>query len=211
MFLSKRRIELERSEYLSNGLTPEQAKKQRSKWLKIFDFCSSVTTAIIIIFVVFTFICRPTSVVGTSMLPTLKNGDWLIAMPKDEYKYGDIVIITQPNVHNEPLVKRVIATEGQVVDINFTSGQVLINGVELDEPYINELTRTSSDVSFPIEVPEGTVFVMGDNRNHSSDSRTSGVGFIDTRYILGKAQWRILPFGEFDIYKNFNSGDSNGD
>ncbi len=210
MFLSKRPIQLERTEYLADGLTPEQAKKQRSLWLKIFDLTGSIATAIIIIFVIFTFICRPTSVVGTSMVPTLQNGDWLIAMPKDEYKYGDIVIITQPNIHNEPLIKRVIATEGQWVDINFTSGQVMVNGVELDEPYIAELTHTPSDVMFPIEVPEGKVFVMGDNRNHSSDSRTSGVGFIDTRYILGKAQWRILPFGDFDIYENFNSGETDG-
>ncbi len=210
MFLSKRPIQLERTEYLADGLTPEQAKKLRSRWLKIFDLASSVATAIIIIFVIFTFVCRPTSVVGTSMVPTLQNGDWLITMPKSEYKYGDIVIITQPNIHNEPLIKRVIATEGQTVDINFTSGQVMVNGVELDEPYIAELTRTSSDVIFPVEVPEGKVFVMGDNRNHSSDSRTHGVGFIDTRYILGKAQWRILPFGEFDIYENFNSGEADG-
>lgn len=207
MFLSKRHVQLERTEYLTDGLTPEQAKKQKARWLRIFDLCSSVASAIIIIFIIFTFVCRPTSVVGTSMLPTLQNGDWLIAMPKDEYVYGDIVIVTQPNIHNEPLIKRVIATEGQTIDINFTSGQVFVNGVELDEPYINELTKTSSDVTFPVVVPEGTVFVMGDNRNHSSDSRTSGVGFIDTRYILGKAQFRILPFGEFDIYENFNQGE----
>lgn len=207
MFLSKRNVQLERTEYLADGLTPEQAKKQRAKWLRIFDLCSSIATAIIIIFVVFTFICRPTSVVGTSMVPTLQNGDWLITMPKSEYVYGDIVVVTQPNIHNEPLIKRVIATEGQTIDINFTSGQVFVNGKELKETYVNDLTKTSSDVTFPLTVPEGKVFVMGDNRNHSSDSRTSGVGFIDTRYILGKAEFRILPFGEFDIYENFNQGD----
>lgn len=207
MFLSKRRVQLERTEHPADGLTPEQAKKNRLRWLRIFDLCGSVATAIIIIFVVFTFICRPTSVVGDSMVPTLHNGDWLITMPKSEYVYGDIVVVTQPNVHNEPLIKRVIATEGQTVDINFTSGQVFVNGVELNEPYINEETHTSSDVTFPLIVPEGKVFVMGDNRNRSSDSRSSGVGFIDTRYILGKAQLRVLPFGEFDIYENFNSGE----
>ena len=207
MFLSKRRVQLERTEHPADGLTPEQAKKNRLRWLRIFDLCGSVATAIIIIFVVFTFICRPTSVVGDSMVPTLHNGDWLITMPKSEYVYGDIVVVTQPNVHNEPRIKRVIATEGQTVDINFASGQVFVNGVELNEPYINEETHTSSDVTFPLIVPEGKVFVMGDNRNRSSDSRSSGVGFIDTRYILGKAQLRVLPFGEFDIYENFNSGE----
>ena len=207
MQLSKRRVKIERTEYLANGLTPEQAKKNRIRWLKIFDLCSSVIAAMVIIFFVFTFLCRPTSVVGDSMLDTLRNGDWLITTRQTEYKYGDIIIDTQPNIHDEPLVKRVIATEGQRVDINFVSGQVFVDGKELDEPYIKELTHTSFDVTFPVEVPEGCVFVMGDNRNRSSDSRDSGVGFIDTRYILGKAQIRILPFGEFGIYDNFNKGE----
>lgn len=211
MFLSKRRTEIERTEYLANGLTPEKAKKNRSRWVKIFDLCSSVIAAMVIIFIVFTFICRPTSVIGDSMVPTLQNGDWLITTRKSEYKYGDIIISTQPNVHNEPLVKRVIATGGQTVDINFTSGQVFVDGKELNEPYINDLTHTSFDIAFPVEVPEGMLFVMGDNRNRSSDSRNSGVGFIDTRYILGKARTRILPFGSFDIYENFTeSDDTNG-
>lgn len=207
MSLSKRRIKIERTEYLANGLTPEQAKKNRIRWLKIFDLCSSVIAAMVIIFIIFTFLCRPTSVVGESMLPTLQNGDWLITTRQSEYEYGDIVVITQPNVHNEPLIKRVIATEGQVIDINFTSGQVMVNGKELDEPYIRELTHLSFDVIFPVEVPKGCVFVMGDNRNFSSDSRESGVGFIDTRYILGKAKIRVLPFGKFSIYNNFTEGD----
>lgn len=205
MSLAKRRTVEERVEYLSNGMTPEQAKKNRIKWLRIFDLAGSVATAMVIIFVVFTFVCRPTSVVGSSMLPTLSAGDWLITVPKSEYKYGDIVIVTQPNVFNEPLVKRIIATEKQTVDINFVTGQVFVDGVELDEPYIAELTAKASDVTFPVQVPEGCVFVMGDNRNHSSDSRSSGVGFIDTRYILGKAQFRILPFGSTDIYENFKT------
>lgn len=207
MSLSKRRIKIERTEYSAYGTESEQAKKDRIKWIRIFDLCSSVIAAMVIIFVIFTFICRPTSVVGESMLPTLQNGDWLITTREKEYKYGDIVIVTQPNIHNEPLVKRVIATEGQTIDINFTSGQVFIDGKEIDEPYIKELTRTHSDVKFPLEIEKGKVFVMGDNRNHSSDSRTSGVGQIDTRYILGKARLRILPFGSFDIYSNFSEGE----
>lgn len=205
--LSNRKIKIERTEYLANGMTPEQAKKNKSKWIKIFDLCGSVIAAMVIIFVIFTFICRPTSVVGGSMESTLQNGDWLITTRQSEYEYGDIVIITQPNVHNEPLIKRVIATEGQTIDINFTSGQVMVDGKEINEPYIKELTHTSYDVKFPLVVEEGKVFVMGDNRNHSSDSRDSGVGQIDTRYILGKARFRILPFGHFDIYGNFTEGD----
>jgi len=207
MSLSNRTVQIERTEYLANGMTSEQAKKNKAKWIKIFDLCGSVIAAMVIIFLIFTFVCRPTSVVGSSMESTLQNGDWLITTRQSEYKYGDIVIVTQPNVHNEPLIKRVIATEGQTIDINFTSGQVMVDGKELDEPYIKELTHTSYDVQFPLVVEEGKVFVMGDNRNHSSDSRDSGVGQIDTRYILGKARFRILPFGQFDIYSNFTEGD----
>ena len=207
MSLSKRRIKIERTEYYAYETDSEQAKKDKIKWIRIFDLCSSVIAAMVIIFVIFTFICRPTSVVGESMLPTLKNGDWLITTREKEYKYGDIVIVTQPNIFNEPLVKRVIATEGQLIDINITTGQVFVDGKELDEPYINELTKKTIDTKFPLEVAKGKVFVMGDNRNNSSDSRTEGIGQIDTRYILGKAKVRILPFGEFDIYSNFNKGE----
>lgn len=207
MLLSRRNIQENWNEYLKNGMTPEQAKKERSRWIKIYDLFGSVVTALVLIFIIFTFVCRPASVVGTSMVPTLQDGDWLVTVPKSEYNYGDIVIITQPNVFNEPIVKRIIATEGQTVDINFVSGQVFVDGKELDEPYIAEATRRSGDVTFPLVVPEGKVFVMGDNRMHSTDSRSSDIGFIDTRYILGKATFRVLPFGSFDIYDNFKQGE----
>lgn len=204
MLLSKRRVKEEWVDYLADGKTPAQIKKDRLRWLRIYDLFGSVATAIIIIFIVFTFICRPTSVVGDSMNNTLLNGDWLITMHKSEYKYGDIVIITQPNTFNEPIVKRVIATAGQTVDINFVSGQVFVDGKELNETYIKEETHHSFDKTFPLTVPDGCLFVMGDNRNNSTDSRSSDIGFIDTRYVLGKAEFRILPLGDFNIYDNFN-------
>ncbi len=207
MLLSKRSIQEDWHEYLKNGMTPEQAKKERTRWIKIYDLFGSVVTALVLIFIVFTFVCRPASVVGTSMVPTLQDGDWLVTMPRSEYNYGDIVIITQPNVFNEPIVKRIIATEGQTVDINFVSGQVFVDGQELDEPYIAELTKRSADVTFPLIVPEGKVFVMGDNRMHSTDSRSTDIGFIDTRYILGRAMFRVLPFGSMNIYDNFQQSE----
>lgn len=210
MTLIKRKSEITRTEYITDGLSPEKAAKVRFRWIRIFDFTGSVMSALVIILLMFSFILRPTRVVGTSMVPTLGNGDWLVTTKQSEYVYGDIVVITQPNEHNEPLIKRVIATEGQTIDINFTSGQVFVNGRELDESYIADLTHNSGDVKFPLVVPKGTVFVMGDNRNHSSDSRFSGVGFIDTRYILGKASLRLLPFGDFGLYDNFKAGEKNG-
>ena len=207
MLISRRNVKEGWNEYLEKGKTPEQAKKERSRWIKIYDLLSSVTTALVLVFIIFTFVCRPTSVVGSSMVPTLQDGDWLLTIPKSEYNYGDIVIITQPNAFNEPIVKRIIATEGQTVDINFVSGQVFIDNQEIKEPYINELTRRSGDVTFPLVVPKGKVFVMGDNRMHSTDSRSTDIGFIDTRYILGRATVRILPFGDMNIYDNFKQGE----
>lgn len=216
MFLSKRKVQVERTEYLLDGLTPEQAKKYRKKWLRIFDISGSIVTAIIIIFVLFTFVFRPASVVGDSMLPTLQNGNWLITAKQSSYEYGDIVVFTpDENMTNhegepqngEPYIKRVIATEGQIVDINFVSGQIMVDGKTLDEPYIMAQTKESSDVVFPVVVPEGKVFVLGDNRNHSRDSRTSGVGFVDEKTILGKVKFRVLPFGEFNVYENLKQGE----
>ena len=136
------------------------------------------------------------------MESTLFENDWLITMEQDEYVYGDIVVITEPNYFNEPLIKRVIATAGQIVDIDYSSSTVYVDGVALEEPYINEsfILQNNDDITFPYTVPEGHLFCMGDNRNHSTDSRSTLIGAVDERYILGRAMLRILPFGDSDIY-----------
>lgn len=172
----------------------------------IYEIASIVLTSIIAIVILFTACFRLVGVEGSSMLPTLTNGDWLLCSASTTtYEYGDIVIIVQPNALNKPIVKRVIATEGQVVDIDFEEGIVYVDGVALDEPYTNSLTYDEEDFIGPVTVEEGCVFVMGDNRNASTDSRSSLIGQIDTRYILGKVIGRIYPFGSFDVYENFTS------
>ena len=98
---------------------------------------------------------------------------------------------------DKPIVKRVIATEGQTIDIDFASGRVSVDGRVLDEPYINDLTTRQFDMQFPQTVPKGCVFVMGDNRNHSSDSRVGSLGMVDKRYIIGRLVFRILPINQF--------------
>ena len=168
----------------------------------VFDFVSVIALAIVAVALSFTFVFRTITVVGNSMYPTLRNGDRIILTAfYTEPECGDIVVTGQPSEDPIPdvLVKRVIATEGQTVDIDFNLGVVYVDGVALDEPYVADLTREREDFTQPVVVPEGHIFAMGDNRNHSTDSRDSRVGFIKEEYILGKAVFRMMPFGQFKI------------
>ena len=185
--------------------TKVEDKKEDIKkkfYLSVYDLVSVVMSSFIIIAVIFTFVFRLVGVDGLSMINTLQHGDWLLTVQKGEYEYGDIVVITQDTYFHKPLIKRVIAKGGQTVDIDYDTGTVYVDGEVLNEPYIREnfLVMKSDYREFPYTVPEGHLFCMGDNRNGSTDSRSTLVGPIDERHILGKAVVRILPFGDFDIY-----------
>ncbi len=171
-------------------------------FLNVYDFISIIMTSFIIIAFIFTFAFRLVGVVGHSMESTLSEGNWLLTYQKDTYDYGDIVVITQPNYFDEPLIKRVIATGGQTIDIDYDTSTVYVDGKALNEPYTKDdyILRKSDDIDFPYTVPEGCLFCMGDNRNGSTDCRSTLLEPIDQRYILGKAFIRILPFNEFNIY-----------
>lgn len=180
---------------------PPKTGKKEKRARNGFEWVQSFVLAVTVLFFVFTFFVRPAEVVGDSMLPTLQDGNWLVLTAFDRApKQGDVVIITQPvqTESGEPIVKRVIAVGGQQVDIDFKTGVVTVDGQALTEPYIMEPTRRRLDVSFPLTVPEGKLFVMGDNRNRSLDSRSTRIGLIDSRFVLGRVLLRVKPFGNPD-------------
>lgn len=182
--------------------TKKAEKKKGSFHLSVYDVVSIIMSSFIIIAFVFTFAFRLVGVKGESMTNTLQDNDWLLTVNKESYERGDIVVITEPNYFDEPLIKRVIAKGGETVNIDFSTSTVYVNGVALQEPYTREdfILPKFDDIEFPYTVPEGHIFCMGDNRNGSTDSRSNLIGPLDERYVLGKAVVRILPFGDFDIY-----------
>lgn len=150
-----------------------------------------------IILLILMLVFRVVVVSGSSMLPTLVSGDRLLLLSTPLYhtpSYGDIIVASKDSFEDgEPIIKRVIAVEGQTVDIDFSTGTVYVDGVALNEPYINNLTTLSEGVNFPLVVEDGCVFVLGDNRGRSQDSRSPLIGQIDKREILGKAFFLFLP------------------
>jgi signal peptidase I len=176
-----------------------QNEEKGNIWLDVYNTLADVVACLIFVTILFVFVIRLVGVVGQSMQPTLYEGDRLTLLSNFLYepKVGDIVVLKAVNFDDEPIVKRIIADEGQTVDIDFTTGEVWVDGVLLDEPYINNLTTKAEGVQFPITVPENCIFVMGDNRQHSTDSRNPEIGCVDKRYVLGKALQIILPFEHF--------------
>ncbi len=178
-------------------------KREKQTDRGLYEWVQAVVCSVLAIVLMFTFVVRIIGVSGQSMRETLQNGDKLLVLNSclcGDYRRGDIVIFQKPEFENgELIVKRVIATEGQTVDIDFAAGQVFVDGEALEEPYIREPTWLDEGLEFPITVPDGCVFVMGDNRNDSKDSRYEGLGPLDTRHIVGRAVLLVLPGETADL------------
>lgn len=161
-------------------------------WLQAFVL---ISVAVVLCFI---YLGRVVTVSGSSMEPTLRNGDMLLLRSgAGGVEQGDVVVLTREDFLDEPIVKRVIATEGQTVVIDYTENSVTVDGERLKEPYVVEV-MAQPYFSGPVEtvtVPEGEIFVIGDNRNHSSDSRHPGLGTVDLRCVLGEAKAVLLPLG----------------
>ncbi len=179
---------------------PEQARepvKKRSFVENCLDYLHDVVYILAIILLIFTFLMRVVVVSGSSMFSTLADGDYLLLINNPicgEFEQGDIVVASMDRfLDGEAIVKRVIATEGQTVDIDFLNGVVYVDGDALEESYTYTPTNRSQGLDFPLVVEEGCVFLLGDNRNNSRDSRFPQIGQVDTREILGKAVLLIMP------------------
>ena len=180
-----------------NDMSKEELIEKNNK--STYEWIQCLIVALAICVVLFLFFVRVIDVKGTSMVPTLQNADkMLVSGLFYKPKAGDIVVFKKDQYNpNKALVKRVIATEGQTINMDFENGVVYVDGEPIEEDYINDLTKTKLDFIGPQTVPEGCVFCMGDNRNMSTDSRKKEIGMIDSRLILGKVYMVIFPIDSF--------------
>ena len=182
--------------------TPEDQGKPGSFRQSLLEWVEVIVGSVVFVTILLTFVARIITVDGSSMSPTYENGDRVLATslagPADQ---GDVVILV--NVLEEPIIKRVVATEGQTVDFDEDMGELVVDGQPLTgEAYhiANGITyvpdRPGEVLKFPQTVPEGCVFVLGDNRQNSKDSRFAEVGMVDCRNILGKVVFNLYPFSK---------------
>lgn len=196
------------------------AEKKKEPFIAmLLEYMEILVLSVCAVLLIFTFGIRLCRVNGNSMMKTLSHTEMLITVTLADVEPGDIIVFHQTSDtylrFNEPLVKRVIATEGQTVKIDYATTSVYVDGVLLDEPYVSLLTNDNqTEIPYLLQlpghsfnlatgifeatVPEGCLFVMGDNRNNSADSRSVEVGFVDERRVLGKVICRLDPYTKFD-------------
>lgn len=188
------------------GTAPEGRDQDAPEGLEaaIYGWAQALITAVVGVVLLFTFLVRLIGVSGPSMQDTLYTGDRLVVVNPMlcSFQPGDVVVARNYNANlDETLVKRIVAVGGQTVDIDFVSGVVYVDGVALDEPYVKEPTYKPEGIQFPLTLAEDEVFIMGDNRNHSTDSRSTDLGPVKVGYLQGKAVFLLLPGETPDLEK----------
>lgn len=189
--------EEEQAAEAAGGQSPKGKKKEADTPEEIlYCWAQAVVSAVVGVVLLFTFGVRLLSVDGPSMQDTLYTGDQMLVLNAMfcDFKAGDVVVINDYNAElSDTLVKRIVAVGGQTVDIDFAAGVVYVDGRELDEPYTKEPTYSFEGLQFPITLAEDEVFVMGDNRNHSTDSRDTRLGPVNVGYLQGEALLLVKP------------------
>ena len=177
--------------------TPDQPRAKEPWQKTVVLYLHDLVHLLMVLIVIFVLVFRLIVVSGDSMYNTLVDGDYLLLLSNVFYREpeaGDIVVISKEAFDNgAPIVKRVIATEGQIVDIDFVNAIVYVDGLPLEEPYIYTPTTVDEGMAFPVIVEKGSILVLGDNRQVSLDSRSPSIGLIDKREVLGKALVLLLP------------------
>ena len=174
-----------------------KSNTQQTEPCVAYEWVQTLICSVLAVVLLFTFVGRVVVVDGESMRETLQDHDLVLLLNGTlcrEYEAQDIIVLSKETFKGgAPIVKRVVATEGQTVDIDFSVGIVYVDGEALEEEYIREPTWTSEGLEFPVTIPEDHVFVLGDNRNDSSDSRHIDLGPIDERMVIGKAFFLAVP------------------
>lgn len=183
---------------MASNAEKRNTKKRKLNWKQLVVlYLHDWLFLLIAIFLLFLLLFRVIVVSGDSMYATLWDGDYLLLLSNTFYhepKYGDVVVISKESFDDgKPIIKRVIATEGQTVDIDFDQGIVYVDGQALQEDYTHNLTTREEGTQFPLVVADDCIFVLGDNRGVSLDSRSQEIGQIDRREVLGKAIFLMLP------------------
>jgi len=183
---------------MASNAEKRSAKERKLNWKQLIVlYLHDWLFLLIAIFLLFLLLFRVIVVSGDSMYATLWDGDYLLLLSNTFYhepKHGDVVVISKESFDDgKPIIKRVIATEGQTVDIDFDQGIVYVDGQALQEDYTHNLTTREEGMQFPLVVEDDCIFVLGDNRGVSLDSRSPEIGQIDKREVLGKAIFLMLP------------------